>query len=217
MRQTQLFPAIAHSEAPVNIDLSGGHLTLHPTFCDALEAERLYWELAQLPGWRQDSIALFGKRHPLPRLHRWFADAGQTYRWSGLRMVAERFPNALDALRQKLATVSATNFNTALGNFYRGGQDGVGWHSDDEEELGPNPPIASLSLGAERQFLLRGRADRSQRVALTLPNGSLLLMSGETQRNWQHCIPKTRRPVGPRINLTFRHISVSAPHREPSR
>lgn len=211
MRQMQMFAAAVGPEA-VEIGLRGGHLTLHPGFCSAPEAEHLYGKLVALPGWRQDSIVLFGKRHPLPRLHRWFADAGQTYRWSGLAMVAERFPRSLHSLRVRLAAVCATEFNTALGNLYRGGQDSVSWHSDDEPELGSDPCIASLSLGAERSFLLRRRDNRSERVAISLPHGSLLVMSGETQRNWQHCIPKARRVPGSRVNLTFRHI---LPHPSP--
>lgn len=209
MHQNQLFPAGPGSVAPIELPLQGGQLTLHTTFCDASEARALYAALADLPGWRQDSIVLFGKRYPLPRLHRWFANSGQSYQWSGLRMVAEQFPEVLDSVRERLTAVANAGFNTALGNLYRGGSDSVGWHSDDEPELGPEPCIASLSLGAERQFFLRRKDNHRERLALTLPHGSLLVMSGGVQRYWQHCIPKARRAVAPRINLTFRYVAPS--------
>jgi len=93
-----------------------------------------------------------------------------------------------------------------LANLYRDGRDCMGWHSDDEPELGARPLIASLSLGATRRFALRHRRDPSRRLVLELPAGSLLLMRGQTQARWRHALPRTARPVGPRINLTFRRI-----------
>jgi alkylated DNA repair dioxygenase AlkB len=93
-------------------------------------------------------------------------------------------------------------------NLYRDGRDGMGWHADDEPELGRNPVIASVSLGAERRFCLRHRRRRDLKIDLPLPHGSLLCMSGATQHHWLHALPKTRRPAGERINLTLRQVGV---------
>ena len=100
-------------------------------------------------------------------------------------------------------------FNSVLANLYRDGRDRMGWHSDDERELGPRPVIASLSLGACRRFVLRHRREVSSKLAIELPHGSLLVMRGETQRHYRHALPATAKPVGPRINLTFRRIVAS--------
>jgi len=99
------------------------------------------------------------------------------------------------------------DFNSVLANLYRDGRDSMGWHSDDEPELGAQPAIASLSLGSTRRFVLKHRNDPSRKFALELPHGSLLLMRGATQANYRHALPRTARPVGPRINLTFRRIA----------
>ncbi|EDY37490.1 DNA repair system specific for alkylated DNA [Cyanobium sp. PCC 7001] len=107
---------------------------------------------------------------------------------------------------QRLREASGVPFNTALANLYRDGRDSVAWHSDDEPELGAHPVIASLSLGATRRFLMRRKADHRHRRAFQLSHGSLLWMAGSTQEHWQHCLPKTARPVAARINLTFRAI-----------
>src|SRR5690606_31058899 len=113
---------------------------------------------------------------------------------------------SLAALRARLQDALGQPFNSVLANRYRSGADAMGWHSDDEPELGPEPLIASLSLGATRRFLLRHRHDAGVRLALELPAGSLLLMQGATQRCWKHALPRAARPVGERINLTFRQV-----------
>jgi alkylated DNA repair dioxygenase AlkB len=177
---------------------------LEPGGLAAAEATQLFATLLPLPGWRQDTIRLYGRAHPLPRLHRWFADAGERYRWSGLVMEPEPFPDVLRPLLRHLQAASGVPFNTALANLYRDGRDSVAWHADDEPELGPDPVIASVSLGATRRFLMRRKADHRQRQTFELRHGSVLWMKGSTQQHWQHCLPSTQRPVGPRINLTFR-------------
>jgi hypothetical protein len=114
----------------------------------------------------------------------------------------------LDRIRDRAGALTGVGFNAVLLNLYRDGRDGMGWHADDEPELGRNPVIASVSLGAERRFCLRHRRRRDLKVDLLLPQGSLLCMSGATQHHWLHALPKTRRPVGERINLTFRQVGV---------
>lgn len=116
-----------------------------PHYLDANAADELFAILEAMPGWHQDYVQIYGKTHPLPRLHRWFADSDQPYRWSGIDMHPEPFPDALRGIAQKLKDESGVKFNTALGNLYRNGSDGVSWHSDDERDLGPDPVIASLS------------------------------------------------------------------------
>ncbi|HBK45083.1 MAG TPA: alpha-ketoglutarate-dependent dioxygenase AlkB, partial [Xanthomonadaceae bacterium] len=101
---------------------------------------------------------------------------------------------------------TGADFNSVLANRYRDGRDAMGWHSDDEPELGPQPLIASLSLGAARRFAFRHRSDPALRLALTLGHGDLLLMAGATQSHYRHALPRTARPVGERVNLTFRRI-----------
>lgn len=169
-------------------------------------ADQLMASLSAPGEWRQDQIRIYGKLHPLPRLHRWFADSGQTYRWSGIEMKPEPFPPLLDDLRRRLASERGVVFNTALGNLYRDGKDSVSWHADDEPDLGPEPVIASLSLGATRRFSLRRKDNHADVISYELTHGSLLWMSGSTQTVWEHAVPKTSRIVGARINVTFRAI-----------
>lgn len=188
------------------IELAGAELTWVEGFMDAAPADVVFEELREQQGWRQDSLTMFGRPVPIPRLHRWFADEGQSYSWSGITMRAERFPVSLDHTRDALKELTGTRFNTALANLYRDGNDSVSWHADDERELGDRPLIASLSLGASRKFRMRRKDDHAQRFELTLTHGSMLVLGGDTQRYWDHCVPKTRRPVSPRINVTFRSI-----------
>src|SRR5690606_6222598 len=133
-----------------------------------------------------------------------YGDAGASYTYSGARFVPEPFTPALAALRGRLQAFTGRAFNSVLANLYRDGNDSVGWHSDNEPELGPEPAIASLSLGASRRFRLRHA--HLPPVSVDLHSGDLLVMPGPLQRHWQHTLPKTRRPVGARINLTFREI-----------
>jgi len=186
--------------------LDGGLVSLHRDFLSLKEAEHLYQALLDLPGWKLDQIRIFGRIHDVPRLHRWFATSTQAYRWSGITMIPEPFPSALELIRGRISALAQTDFNSALGNLYRDGHDSVSWHADDEAELGTRPVIASLSLGATRRFLLRRKDDHNQKAAFDLSAGSLLIMAGDTQRYWEHCVPKTGHKVGPRINVTFRDI-----------
>ena len=195
---------------PVSIpELPGATMEFRQHFLSPRQADWLFDHLRDEVGWRQDTIRMFGQRHKVPRLHQWFADGGMTYTWSGIRMEAQPWLPALERLRQRLTEETGYVFNTALANYYRNGQDTVGWHSDDEPELGDRPVIASISLGAERDFQLRHRTRNDLDTwTITLPHGSLLLMSGDTQRHWQHCVPRRKRIHSPRINLTFRAVDT---------
>jgi len=202
--QTSLFSG----EALRKCSPAGTDVHFVSNYLTAACADELLEILESMPGWRQDSIRVYGKNHPLPRLHRWFADSCRPYRWSGIAMIPEPFPNPLQVIRQRLEDDSGVFFNTALGNFYRNGKDSVSWHSDDEPDLGEKPIIASLSLGAARRFVLRKKVDHSKTMSFELTHGSLLWMSGTTQELWEHCVPKTGRAIGHRINLTFRAVCL---------
>ncbi|WP_421864255.1 alpha-ketoglutarate-dependent dioxygenase AlkB family protein [Motiliproteus sp.] len=189
--------------------LADAELHYQAQFLSAVEADHYLAQLQQQLDWRQDRIRLFGRETPIPRLQAWYGDPGLHYRYSGLSLYAQGWPDPLLALKQQLEQQTGQRFNAVLANLYRNGVDSMGWHADDEPELGPNPVIASLSLGQPRPFQLRRRDDPIQRYELLLEHGSLLLMAGSTQHHWQHALPKRTRLTQPRINLTFRRIIQS--------
>lgn len=156
----------------------------------------------------QHRVRLFGRELPAPRLSAWHGDAGCDYRYSGVTYAPQPLGPVLQALRARVEEACGHRFNSVLLNLYRDGSDAMGWHSDDEPELGLAPVIASISLGAPRRFLLRSRALPRQRQSLQLADGSLLLMEAPLQAHWQHALPRTRRPCGPRLNLTWRLIEA---------
>lgn len=169
------------------------------------EADALFDVLRASIPWENHSVRLFGREHPSPRLSCWIGDPGAAYRYSGVRREPRPWTPALDALRERLSDATGVVFDSVLANLYRHGRDAMGWHADDEPELGPEPVIASVSLGATRRFVLRHRSGQP-RVALDLEPGSLLVMRGATQAHYRHALMRTARPVGARINLTFRRI-----------
>lgn len=157
--------------------------------------------------WRQDSITMYGKTHPLPRMTAWHGDEGITHSYSGIKMVAVKWTPILYKLKIQLEADLNTEFNSVLVNYYRDGSDHMSYHSDDEKELGPNPIIASLSFGGTRAFHLKHKFDKSKKTfILPITNGSLVVMRNELQHFWVHKIAKTTKSVGPRVNLTFRRV-----------
>jgi alkylated DNA repair dioxygenase AlkB len=191
------------------LDLPQASVQLYRGWIEPAQAQELAACLrAQLP-WSVHHIRLFGRSVPSPRLSCWIGDQGATYRYSGSRFEPQPWIGPLQALRGRLQRELGADFNSVLANLYRDGRDAMGWHADDEPELGPRPLIASISLGASRRFLLRRRDDHRVRLAIDLQPGSLLLMGGQTQHDWQHALPRTARPVGERINLTFRRIQAA--------
>jgi alkylated DNA repair dioxygenase AlkB len=175
-------------------------------FLDSVAADRLFARLREEADWEQREIMMFGRSVLQPRLTAFHGDSGLAYRYSGKTLVAAAWTPALAELRDRLAERLGLCFNSVLCNLYRDGQDSMGWHSDNEPELGPRPAIASISLGGERCFQLKPRAETRKRTEIRLAHGSLLLMAGDMQRHWLHQLPKTRLGVDPRINLTFRTI-----------
>ncbi len=156
--------------------------------------------------WQRPELVIFGRRVAAPRLEAWYGDPGARYAYSGLAHEPRAWTPLLRELRERVAVQTGAPYNSVLANLYRDGNDSNGWHADDERELGAEPTIASLSLGAARRFLLRHRADRTLKREIVLEPGSLLVMRGITQQCWHHAVPKTRSVHSARINLTFRYV-----------
>lgn len=187
-----------------DIDVTDGRLILYPQVIEAGECGRLFDQLMAETPWQQDHIHIYGKQVKTPRLSAWYGD--RPYRYSGIELKPRSLSPLLEALKQRMQVLTDENYNSALLNLYRDGTDSMSWHSDDEAELGQNPAIASLNLGATRRFRLRRKDDHKQTRTLDLSGGDVLLMAGPLQHFWQHSVPKTKKTVGPRINLTFRLI-----------
>ncbi|SFQ27460.1 alpha-ketoglutarate-dependent dioxygenase AlkB family protein [Hymenobacter arizonensis] len=198
--------------ALTSLPLPHANLLFDPTFLPTPVADTLLEQLMTEVAWEQRNIRIFGQEMPQPRLTAWYGDPAARYTYSGLTWDPLPWTPALLALRHRVEAATQTPFNSVLLNHYRDGRDSMGWHADDEPELGPAPAIASLSLGATRRFRLRPHPThfRTQPapapLGLDLPHGSLLLMRAPTQQHWQHALPKTARPIGPRLNLTFRWV-----------
>ncbi|MGD8885457.1 MAG: alpha-ketoglutarate-dependent dioxygenase AlkB [Gammaproteobacteria bacterium] len=197
-------PVVSESRQSRTLINRNGRLDLISGLIPHDEANRLFAVLQSKLAWSEEHIKVYGKFHKVPRLVCWYGDNNVNYRYSGVDHQALPWPPALQALRQRVQQVTGEKFNSVLGNLYRNGQDSMGWHADNEKELGDSPFIASISLGEERIFKVRHKDGET--IKLALPHGSLLTMSGAFQQYWQHCIPKTSRPRAARINLTFRNI-----------
>jgi len=210
-RQLPLFDAIG-DPAPgdesrvVPLDLPDADIDWYPSFFSPADRARLYDEVLATTAWEQASVRMYGNETPIPRLQAWYGDEGKSYAYSGIEMQARAWTPALREIEQRLQGALDHPFNSVLANLYRDGSDSVSWHADDESELGPEPVIASVSLGATRTFQLRHNEDPEVRHSLELRAGSLLVMKGPTQHRWRHQLIKTTRRVGPRLNLTFRTI-----------
>jgi len=189
------------------LPLPQAQLAFDPDWLAPSEAAALFAALRDDVPWEVHRIRLFGREVDSPRLSCWIGDRQARYRYSGSWFEPRPWPAAMQPIRARLEAEVCVAFNAVLANCYRDGRDAMGWHSDDERELGPAPVIASLSLGATRRFLLKHRAQPGPRLALELGAGSLLLMSGDTQRHYRHALPRTARAVGERINLTFRRVA----------
>ena len=186
--------------------LPGAELRFVPDWLAIAEADALLVSLREEIRWETHRIRLFGREVDSPRLSCWIGDEDAAYTYSGTRFQPHPWPAALLHVRQRLTSELDGAFNSVLANRYREGRDCMGWHSDNESALGPRPLIASLSLGATRRFVLKHREESSRKLELELPHGSLLVMAGDTQRNYRHALPRTAGLVGDRINLTFRNI-----------
>jgi alkylated DNA repair dioxygenase AlkB len=175
-------------------------------FISLNESNTLFKSLKHHIDWQQDDITVFGKTYKQPRLTALYSETNTPYSYSNITMYPKPFTKELLELNKKAEVISKSIFNSVLLNLYRDGSDSNGWHADNEKELGINPVIASISLGAKRIFHFKHRKIPNEKHKIHLENGSLLLMAGEMQHHWLHQIPKTKKPIGERINLTFRRL-----------
>ena len=188
------------------IKIKDGELYYDRFFFSNIEANKYFNLLKKEIQWQQDDIKIFGKIYPQPRLTALYANNNKSYSYSNIKMQPITFTPTLFDIKSKIEKRLNSQFTSCLLNLYRNGQDSNGWHADNEKELGLNPVIASLSLGAERVFHMKHRNDKKEKLKINLTNRSLLVMRGKTQHHWLHQIPKTRKKVEERINLTFRII-----------
>ena len=224
-----LFPIIGYTECPPSgspftdmhatldlfddrrelesISLIDADLKFMRSFFEKSQADHYFKLLLEETPWRQDSIKVWGKTHLQPRLTAWYGDPDTSYSYSGIQLESLAWTATLQAIKTAVEEVVGSRFNSVLINLYRDQQDSVGWHSDDEPELGHNPVIGSVSLGETRTFKLKHKTNKHEKqLAVDLTHGSLLVMAGPTQKRWHHAIDKERMPKQPRINLTFRSI-----------
>ena len=183
-----------------------GEVFHYPGFFSKAESDVLFEGLVSQIPWKQEPIIIFGKEVMQPRLTAWYADQGVTYKYSGVTLQAQAWPDSVYEIKRRVEKETGFKFNSALLNFYRDQTDSMGWHRDNEKELGANPVVASVSFGASRDFKFKNYKDKDTKVSVTLAHGDLLMMQGKTQHEWMHAIAKSTRAIGPRINITFRLI-----------
>lgn len=208
---SQLAEALTQFSAAQAIDIADANVSLVPGYLSAAQGRKLFDTLIDSLDWEQPRLKMFGREVLSPRLHAWHGDDDAHYRWSGRVWQPKPWPPALGRLRDRLQRQLSIRFNSCLVNRYRSGEDAMGWHADDEPELGLNPVIASISIGAVREFDFQHRGLRDLNGAaakhrIPLADGSLLLMFGETQQHWKHRIRRQRNVSGERLNLTFRVV-----------
>jgi alkylated DNA repair dioxygenase AlkB len=204
--QTQLFDE-ADPDHCIHHKIEGGSLFEFPhAISSTASLDYLALLIDSLP-WRHDTIRIAGKSIPIPRLQCWMGEKHASYAYSGIQLDPIPWDPAVGEIKQRVETLSGEQFNSVLLNYYRDGRDSIAWHADDEQELGSNPTIAAVSLGAERLFELRQkRVETPEKYQLLLQTGSLLVMGNSFQNNWLHRIPKVKDLNKPRISLTFRQI-----------
>ena len=194
------------SSEKTHFKLPQAELLYVPDFYKKPKADQLFKELLKDILWQQDEITLFGKTHKQPRLTALYAENNTTYSYSGITMKPHSFSNLLLDIKKDIELISKQPFNSVLINLYRDGNDSNDWHADNETELGINPVVSSVSFGANRIFKFKHKTLKQENHKLPLEHGSLLIMRGEMQHYWLHQIPKTKKEIGKRINLTFRFI-----------
>jgi alkylated DNA repair dioxygenase AlkB len=183
-----------------------GELLYLPAFLSKEMSDGLFSSLIQNVPWKQEPVRIFGRMLMQPRLTASYADAGISYGYSGITLKTLEWTEELLAIKKLVEKDAGQTFNTALLNYYRNGSDSMGWHRDNERQLGPEPAIASVTLGAERKFQLRNYETKKDTITLLPAHGSLIIMRGVSQQHWEHRLPKDPRVGEARINITFREI-----------
>jgi alkylated DNA repair dioxygenase AlkB len=187
-----------------------GKVVFYHGFFSSAESDHYLSLLQDEIKWKQEPIKIYGKEMMQPRLTAWYGDVDKKYSYSGITMEPRQWTDSLLGIKKMIETVAAVKFTGALLNFYRDGKDSMGWHRDNEKELGVNPVIGSVSFGATRTFQFRNYKEKNPLISIELTHGSFLLMKGETQHHWEHRLPKTSKKIGCRINITFRVTTYPA-------
>ncbi len=196
-----------NSEIIGNLLPFDGEVNYYGKVMTVAEANNYLYKLLNTVEWKNDEAIIFGKHIITRRKVAWYADAHYSYTYSNTTKQALLWTTELLQLKELVEQITGEKFNSCLLNLYHNGEEGMAWHSDDEKMLGKNSSIASLSFGAERKFALKHRLTK-EATSLILENGSLLVMRGETQSHWLHSLPKSKRILTPRVNLTFRTMVV---------
>ena len=194
------------SDSAQEIYMPDAEVCLYSFMFSEDEANQMLENLLAGISWTQEKIHLYGKEHNIPRMTAWHGEPDKTYIYSGIRAESMPWTPTLLKIKERIERVSDVTFNSVLLNLYRNGSDSVSWHADDEPELGRNPTIGSVSFGESRTFQMKHKWHKSKRQNITLHNGSYLLMKGTTQHHWLHQIPKSKRQMSHRINLTYRVV-----------
>jgi len=192
---------------PENLLSKDGIAIYHGIVFSEKEATLICKELLDTIPWKQDEVVMFGKKIMTKRKVAWYADAGITYTYAGIKKSGLVWTPALIGIKQKVEAITSANYNACLLNLYHEGEEGMGWHRDNEKEMVAESSIASLSFGAVRNFAFK-HATTNERLDIELANGSLLDMKGSIQQHWYHSLPKTKKVKQMRINLTFRLMHV---------
>lgn len=187
------------------IDITNGSYIYIEKFFSREEADFYLLDFVNNISWEQQTMNMYGKEVLFPRLTTWYGDNDKPYSFSGITLQPHPWNDSLLKIKEKIEPLSGVKFNSVLLNRYRDGNDSISWHTDAEKELGTNPTIASVNFGQERVFQLK-HIQTGERVDIMLAHGSLLIMMGELQHYWKHQIPKSKKPMKERINLTFRVI-----------
>jgi alkylated DNA repair dioxygenase AlkB len=203
MNQLDLFNI--STEKPELVKIQNGEYLYISNFFNKSESDYFLNTLLNKIDWKQEEMKMYGKTIKFPRLTSWYGNNDKPYSFSGINLEPNVWTTDLLKIKDKIELKSNAIFNSVLLNLYRNGNDSISWHTDAEKELGINPIIASVNFGATRKFQLRHR-ETKEKIEIELNHGSLLIMRGELQHFWQHQVPKTKRIVDKRINLTFRII-----------
>jgi alkylated DNA repair dioxygenase AlkB len=195
-----------YPETSTSVAIKEGKATYFPDFLDEQKQADLLRHLWAFYRWEQPELKIYGKSHPIPRLSAWVANKEVGYDYSGIKHEIQPWSSALLAIKILIEEKVGTDFNSVLLNAYRNGTDKMGWHSDNEKALGPDPLIASLNLGVTRRFDLRHQKNSIDEVKINMAPGSLLFMGSGVQQNYKHQVPVQKRVEGLRINLTFRKV-----------
>jgi alkylated DNA repair dioxygenase AlkB len=204
MDQLDLF-GNPEAETKTHFTIQNGEYVYIPDFFSKKKADDYFQALLQNIEWKQESMNMYGRQIDFPRLTAWYGDNDKPYSFSGITLSPHPWSKELLEIKQRIEPKADVEYNSVLLNRYRDGNDSISWHTDAEKELGQNPVIASVNFGAERKFQLK-HMETGEKIEINLKHGSLLVMKGELQHFWKHQVPKTKKKVSERINLTFRVI-----------